>query len=229
MKLAQFLFLVLAGCSMTPVRDARAQVEGGLPIPHPRGPLEFAAGTEQMTLHELALAFARLTGAELALDPMTQQQLLAGKIVLASVAPVPADEVYPFVESFLSCNGYSLCVLKLGARPIVTLVGGPPRPGFNPEPLFVAEEDWPQLEDHPALLVRLAVTFRNIDSRQLQTQLRQLLVDAGGLRQCVPAGERGLIVQGPGRETLALVRLLREMDASSAAPATPAPAPADAR
>lgn len=227
MKLARLLVPVLVSCSMAPVRDAHVQAEGGLPLPHPRTPLEFTTGTEHLTLHELALSFARLTGAELALDPMTQQQLQQIRIALASTAPVPADEVYPFVESFLSCNGYSLCVLKLGERPVLTLVGGQARPGFNPEPLFVDEASWPLLEDHPALLVRLAVTFRNIDSRQLQTQLRQLLVDSTGLRQCVPAGDRGLIVQGPARETLALVRLLRKMDAESTAPTAPPPAETD--
>ena len=52
----------------------------------------------------------------------------------------------------------------------------------------------PELRRHPALLCQLVLTFENIDSRQLQTQLRQLLVDNSGMQQVVPAGERSLIL-----------------------------------
>lgn len=223
MKIVSLLFLALTACSMTPVRDARSEDNGGLPLPPARAALEFPAGAQEVHMYELVLGLARLTGCELALDPNTQQALQASRIALASDAPVPADEVYSFVETFLARQGFSLSVLKLGSRPIVGVFGHQTPPNGSPEPLFVQESQLSLLQDHPALLVRLAVTFRNIDTRQLQTQLRQLLVDPSGLRQCVPAGERSMILQGPGREMLALVELLREVDAATAAPAPLAP------
>jgi hypothetical protein len=85
-----------------------------------------------------------------------------------------------------------------------------------------------ELESHPALFVRLMITFDNLDSRQFQTQLRQITVDLAGLKQVVPAGDRGLIIQGLGADSAALVKLLREVDAASAARPAPAPAPAPA-
>ena len=225
MKLVSLLVLALVGCSMTSVRAARVEADDGLALPPARGPLEIAAGAEELNMHELVLALARITGVELALDPLTQQELQQSRVALVRDAPVPAEEAYAFVESFLARQGYALCVLKHGARPILGVFGQASRQSSTPEPLFVAESDLPLLEDHAALLVRVVVTFRNIDTRQLQTQLRQLLVDATGLRQCVPAGERSLILQGLGRETLSLVQLLREVDAASVAPSAPAPAP----
>jgi len=72
--------------------------------------------------------------------------------------------------------------------------------------------------------VRFLLNLENIDSRQLQTQLRQLLIDNSGARQCVPVGDRGVILQGPASEMASLARLLLDADAA-AGKRPPPPAP----
>jgi hypothetical protein len=176
-------------------------------------------------MHELVLALARITGVELALDPLTQQELQQSRVALVRDAPVPGRRSVRVRRELPGPPG--LRAVRAQARR--TSDPRRVRPGVatveHSRAAVRRRVDLPLLEDHAALFVRVVVTFRNIDTRQLQTQLRQLLVDASGLRQCVPAGERSLILQGLGRETLSLVQLLREVDAASVAPSAPAPAP----
>src|SRR5262249_33237752 len=83
-------------------------------------------------------------------------------------------------------------------------------------PTFVAPEDLDEYRDQPASLIITVLNFKNIDSRQLQTQLRQLLVDQTGSQQIVPARDRSLIMQGFGSYIASLANLLKLMDNVSA-------------
>jgi hypothetical protein len=94
------------------------------------------------------------------------------------------------------------------------------------QPVPIEPDAIEALADHPALLCQVMLVFENLDSRQLQTQLRQLLVDNTGMQQVVPAGDRGLLIQSTGAKLLGLARLLREFDVASAARPRAAPQPA---
>jgi len=184
----------------------------GLPLPPARGPLVFDPGTKEVGLDVLLLRFAELTGQELAYGQMEGQQLQQTREPLESTEPVPPEEVYSFVEGLLARQGVVLAPLTGGTRPILGVYASMGRQGMNPDALLVSPDQLPELDAHPALLVRLLFTFQHTDARQVQTQLRQITVDPSNLTQVVPVGELGLLLQGRAREIAGLVRILKVAD-----------------
>ncbi|MSR62185.1 MAG: hypothetical protein EXS08_07050 [Planctomycetes bacterium] len=221
MKLAALLSLVLAGGALAPAVPAPAS---HLPLPLAGADMTFEPGTTEITLDELLQRLAHLTGLELAMTAQTQQMLRSIKEPLEFAEPVPKDEVYSFVEAFLAHQGLVIAPITGGRRPILGVSASPAGGRDAPlDALYVDEADLAELELHPALLVRLLVQLKNIDTRQVQTQLRQLLVDNTGTSQIVPVGEHSLILQGRARDIAGLTQLLHEADKASAA-RPPAPA-----
>jgi hypothetical protein len=192
-------------------------------LPAPGGPLVFDPGTKEIGLEELLVRFAQLTGQELAMTQQTRLILGQVKEPLESATAVPKEEVYTFVEGLLARQDFVIAPVSGGTRPILGVqVTGDNR--MTPlVPLYVRADALAELAAHPALHVRMLVSFEHTDSRQVQTQLRQLLVDGGGVTQVVPVGDRGLILQGRASEMASLARLL--LDADEAAGMRPAPAP----
>lgn len=196
-----------------PVSDPLLQAPSALSLPPVRGPLVFEAGTDEVSLDQLLLSLAELTGQELALTPLGRQALQQAQEPLESAAPVPAAEVYTFVEGLLARHGVLIAPVTGGSRPILGVQGFPnSREGSILEPLAVDLTLLPELASHPALYVRFLVHFRHSDSRQIQTQLRQLLVDPSGMNYCLPVGELSLLLQGRASEMASLARLLLEAD-----------------
>jgi hypothetical protein len=201
-----------------------APAGGRLPLPPPRAALQFEPGMKEIGLDELVLRLAQLTGQELAMTPQTQQVLQQSSERLESTEPVPPEEVYAFVEGLLARQGVILAPVTGGSRPILGVSS--PENSRSPmlDPLYVERDALPELEGHPALLVRFLVRLENIDARQVQTQLRQLLVDNTGTNQVVPVGELALILQGRAREVAGIAKLLLEADKAAAGRRAPAPA-----
>ena len=221
MKLACLVLLVLA-TGTEPPQPCSAPA-GHLPLPAPSGGLAFEPGAKEIGLDELVALLAQLTGQELVMTAQTRQALAQAREPLESATPVPKEEVYTFVESVLARQGVLIVPLSGGTRPILG-VHVANEGGSTPlAPLYVQADVLGELADHPALHVRLLLSFQNTDSRQIQTQLRQLLVDDTGTSQCVPVGDRGLILQGRASEMASLARLL--LDSDEAAARWPAPAP----
>jgi len=213
--------LLLAGCASnrTETATAPAPARESFGLPEVRAPLVFPPDTHEVTLAWLVGELARLSGQELSFGAHTQQVLEQTKEVLELTTPVPADEVYAFVEGLLASEDFSIVPVKGGTRPVLAVLlwaGRDSNPLAVGAAVSVTREDLPQLRAHPALVCQLVLTFENIDSRQLQTQLRQLLADAGG-QQVVPAGERSLILRGNGTYLYNLAHLLLEVDRASAA------------
>lgn len=236
MRLAHFTVFVLASCSIAPAAPASGAAETHAPdlgLPAVRAPLEFPAGQEEVTLAWLLAELGRLTGQELSMDPGLRQQLEAAKEPFEIRSPVPAEEVYAFVEAMVLRENVFLAPLKGGTRPVLGVFGSARgQQTFNcAQAIPVTVARLGELDAHPAVLCQLVLHFDNIDTRQLQTQLRQLLVDNTGAQQVVPCGDRSLLIQGPGAKMAGLARLLAEVDRASAArpapdaPATPAESP----
>ena len=220
------MLLALSACA-TPASKSKepAREHHDFGLPPARAPLEFPAGAQEVTLGWLVDELARLTGQELAMQIQVRQALDLSKERLELTTPVPANEVYAYVEAMLAMQGLVIAPIKSGERPVLGVYGTAVRSGpdlLNPVPIEPGEVDG--LADHPALLCQVMLVFENIDSRQLQTQLRQLLVDNTGMQQVVPAGDRGLLMQATGAKLFGLARLLREVDRASAARKPPAPA-----
>jgi hypothetical protein len=189
--------------------------EEGLPLPLPREGLVFSGDTNEVTLGYLLDELARATGQELALSSADRDELSREKITLTHMDQVPAGEMYSFVESFLALQGVVIAPLKGGARPVlaVYLPGqGRRGPPIAPEPLPISQALFDEAAEHPALFVRIQLVLKHTDTRQLQTQLRQMLVDPIGIQNVVPAGERGLLLQGRAKFIVGLARQILELD-----------------
>jgi hypothetical protein len=222
--------LALAGCATTKDVPGQPHERSDFGLPPVRAALEFPSGEREVTLGWLVDELARLSGQELAMRPQLRQQLDQLREPLELTTPVPAHEVYAYVEGMLAVQGVVVAPVKAGDRPVLGVYGssmimGRPEAGET-RPLVIEPGQVEALVDHPALLCQVMLVFENIDSRQLQTQLRQLLVDSTGTKQVVPAGDRALLVQAPGAQLLGLVRLLRAVDLASAQRPRAAPQPA---
>jgi hypothetical protein len=223
MKLAALLSLLLVAGARAPAVSAP---ESRLPLPPVGAELSFEPGTSEIALDDLLERLAHLTGMELAMSPQTRVQLQGSKEPPEFAEPVPAAEVYSFVEGLLSRQGFVIAPISGGTRPILGVSGtqGGGRDGPL-DALYVEEAELAELELHPALLVRLFIDMENMDTRQVQTQLRQLLVDNTGTNQCVPVAEHGLILQGRARDVAGLTKLLHEADKAAGERPRPVPVP----
>jgi len=178
--------------------------------------------TEQMPLLDFVKLAQEATGFTFTYDPQTGTQLNQAKVVMLGTKTVPKSEFYNFFQIQLFINDFvcfevgppqiSQILIQSIAQGAQARGGG----GLTKTPVFVNPNDIDEYRDQPATLIITVLNFKNIDSRQLQTQLRQLLVDNTGSQQVVPAGDRSLILQGFGSYIASLVRLLRLVDDESA-------------
>src|SRR5262245_12515836 len=178
--------------------------------------------SEQMPLLDFVKLAQEATGYNFTYDPQTGQQLLQGKVVMLGTKTIPKSEFYNFFQILLFINDF-VCT-EIGPPQIRQIMiqslgqGGQARAGgaLGRSPLFVTHQELPDYQDQPARLIITVLNFQNIDSRTLQTQLRQLLVDNTGTQQVVPAGEHSLILQGFGSYVASLAKLLLLVDEFSA-------------
>lgn len=205
---------------------ALAQGQGKVPFIQRDGEflvLSFSEGQEQLPLLDFVKMAQEVTTFNFTYDPQTGQALAQAKVAMLGVKRIPASEFYNFFQIQLFINDF-VCV-EVGPPQISVILiqslsqnaqargsGG----ALGKNPVFVAPEDLDDYRDQPAVLIITVLNFKNIDSRQLQTQLRQLLVDSTGSQQIVPAGDRSLIMQGFGSYIASLSKLLRLVDEVSA-------------
>lgn len=227
MRLRHTLAFVLVGCSMAPVAPAGLAPAGDHGLPPVRAALEFPPDAKQVTLGWLVTELGRLTQQEITLSEALRDELEKTIEPLEITTPVPADEVYAFIEGLLVQHQVVVAPVKGGTRPVLGIYGvtqSRAPVSWSLRPVVVDPQHLALLDEHPALHCQLVLNFQNIDSRQLQTQLRQLLVDSTGFQQVVPCGDRSLLLQGCGQTLAGLATMLLEVDRASAGrPATPPP------
>jgi general secretion pathway protein D len=180
--------------------------------------------TDQLPLLDFVKLAQTATGYNFTYDPPTGQQLSTARVVMLGPKRIPKSEFYNFFQIQLFINDF-VCQ-EVGPPQISVILiqnigqGAQPRGGgggaLGKAPVFVAPQDLDDYKDQPASLIITVLNFENIDSRQLQTQLRQLLVDNSGYQQVVPAGDRSLILQGFGSYIASLATLLNLVDDYSA-------------
>ena len=205
---------------------ARAQ-EGRVPPIQEEGDfyiLNFSENpAEQLPLLDFVKLAQEATNYNFTYDPPTGQQLSQSKVVMLGPKRIPKSEFYNFFQIQLFINDF-VCQ-EVGPPQISVILiqnlgqGAQPRGGggaLGKSPTFVSPNDLDDYRNQPASLIITVLNFENIDSRQLQTQLRQLLVDNSGYQQVVPAGDRSLILQGFGSYIASLANLLRLVDEYSA-------------
>jgi len=194
--------------------------------------LNFAEeGNEKLSLLKFAGLAQEATGYHFTWDQDTENQLKAKFVFLLGQKRIPKVDFYNFFQIQLFINDF-VCI-EVGPPQIRVILiqsvqgaagnrqGSASALGKNP--IFVSPSDLDEYLTQPATLIMTVLSFQNIDTRQLQTQLRQLLVDPTGSQNVVPAGERSLIMQGFGSYVASLAKLLKLVDEYSAQDALETP------
>ncbi|MSR64021.1 MAG: hypothetical protein EXS08_16480, partial [Planctomycetes bacterium] len=179
---------------------------------------------EQLPLLDFVKLCQESTGFNFTYDSTTEGALKTAKVVMLGTKRIPKSEFYDFFQIQLFINDF-VC-LEVGPPQIKVILiqsitqqaGGRTGGGsaLGKSPTYVMPTDLEDYKDQPAALIITVLNFKNIDTRQLQTQLRQLLVDVSGSQQIVPAGEHSLIMQGFGSYIASLGKLLQLVDQYSA-------------
>ncbi len=221
MKALLGALLALALSALARAQDAR------IPLIQEEGDdfiLNFSENpAEQLPLLDFVKLAQEVTGLNFTYDPQTGTQLAQAKVVMLGPKRFRKGEFYNFFQIQLFINDFvcqevgppqiSLILIQnLGQGAQARGAGG----ALAKTPIFVSPQDLDDYRNQPASLIITVLNFENIDSRQLQTQLRQLLVDNSGYQQVVPAGDRSLILQGFGSYIASLATLLRLVDEYSA-------------
>src|SRR5688572_23375702 len=200
----------------TPPRPIREQGDSYI--------LQFSENSnDQLSLLDFVNYAQEATGFNFTYDVQTGQKLASGKVVMLGQKRIPKSEFYNFFQIQLFINDF-VCVEigppQISVIMIQDLSQNAQRAGgggaLGKSPTFVLSDDLGEYVDQPATLIITVLNFQNMDSRQLQTQLRQLTVDPSNSQQIVPAGERSLIMQGFGSYIASLARLLQLVDTYSA-------------
>lgn len=189
-------------------------------------------GPDQLTLLKFISMAQEATGVHFTYDQTTLQDLSTKKVFLLGQKRIPKADFYNFFQIQLFINDF-ICI-EVGPPQIrVVLIqpvqgaagrgGGQSASALGKNPTFVSPQDLDDYLTQPATLIMTVLSFQNIDTRQLQTQLRQLLVDPTGSQNVVPAGERSLIMQGFGSYIASLAQLLKLVDDYSATDALESP------
>jgi len=218
--LLAFSTLASAQTPQTPQKPAPVQEQGDDYI------LNFAeAAGEQLPLLDFVKLCQESTGKNFTYDSQTETALKGQHVVMLGTKRIPKSEFYEFFQVQLFINDF-VC-LEVGPPQIkVILIQSISQQGgaraaaggsaLGKSPTYVFPSDLEDYKDKPAELIITVLNFKNIDTRQLQTQLRQLLVDNTGSQQIVPAGEHSLIMQGFGSYIASLGKLLQLVDQYSA-------------
>jgi general secretion pathway protein D len=220
-----FLAGALLALCLSPVATAQGSQGGQPPVIQEEGDyyiLSFSENVqEQISLLDFVNICQATTGYNFVFDQQTQNLLSGAKLAMLGPKRIHKSEFYNFFQIQLFINEF-VC-LEVGPPQISVILiqsmgVGNNRGSSNAigrSPIFVSPQDLDDYKDQPAALIITVLSFQNIDSRQLQTQLRQLLVDPAGTQQAVPAGDHSLILQGFGSYIASLATLLNLVDRES--------------
>ena len=184
-------------------------------LPMPSGPLELTlAGATGISLDELLTRLSKLTGVTYSAVPTTKERLKATTVALSQDQRIPANEVYPWVESLLQQSGYSLAVLENAGAPLVGVYArGDPNsraPAINLDATQLHE-----CRMHPATFFSTVLTLPDVDVRSLGNSLRILAPDtaSGGV---IPVGTtNSVILSATGRDVADLAAMLLNVQAEA--------------
>jgi hypothetical protein len=215
---------LLAGCFTTRSRGAPASTppQAGAsatsshdPFPAAKQGFSIKAGTDGDTkLTQLVDDFSRVTGNTLVFTKEVRQLLDTTSSGLNHTLDVPADQVYPIVESILVQNDFML-VLRNDRDPRLLAIESlniNRRGGFKTDAAYVLPDRIHEWARHPAFLVTTVVDLKYTDVRTLANSLRTMFTDQN-TQQIVPIGNSNtLLVTGNGAFVASLVAMLHETD-----------------
>jgi hypothetical protein len=212
------LALLVAACAAPTETQPSTSNRGPMvaandPFPAAKSGLSLTGDKEQgLTLESVLSQFERVTGVHLVTTPDVEVMLAKTRAGVSVPLEVPANRVYPTVETLLVQNGLLLTLLT--SEPPVMVGVEPADSGkVMKRTWFATADDLDIAADHPALLISTIVTLPNTNIRDLSNSMRQVFQDPR-TQQIIPVGQsNSLMLSGRGSEVAALVRMLKVVDA----------------
>jgi hypothetical protein len=221
--------LMLASCFTTTSRGA-AETEAqnapsapsktpmAYPFPAVKEGISIKAGTDGDTkLTQLLNDFSRVTGNTLLITKEVRTQLENSSTGLNRSLDVPADRVYPIVESILVHNDFVLS-LRSEREPRLIAVesaNSNRRSPLRSGALVATERDLDAWSQHPAFLVTTILDLPNTDVRTLSNSMRTMFTDQN-TQVIIPVGNsNSLIITANGADLAMLAKMLRTVDETS--------------
>ena len=181
-------------------------------LPQANAPLALAGRSS--TLGQLVDELGELTSQHVIASHATRDRL-EEHWVDHEHAPVPASDVYAYVEAVLVDQGFVIAPIKYGGAPQLGVYGIRDRHGSRLKSVADAHSIRPGDQEgarrHPGLFARAVVHMPNTDTRMLQTQLRALVTDTS-TQAMISAGRHSLIMYGTASQLGNWVELLQRVD-----------------
>lgn len=220
-----------ANAAAAPAQDTAAVNQGSgaaVPAIQEEGDayvLNFAEiGEEGMTLEDFVKVCQDATGRNFTYSKETADPLRNNKVRMFGTKRIPKRDFYAFFQIMMFINDFA-CV-EVGPPHLSVIVihslggtAGRPQTGGGSilnKPIYVLQEDLPQYEDQPAVLVRTVVHLPNTDVRNLVNSLRTVQTQNQQYDSMINAGQsNAIILTGFGSSVAAQVKLLLLIDQAS--------------
>ncbi len=209
--------MLLAACATTNETQPSTANRGPMiaandPFPVPKSGLNLAGDKEQeLTLESVLAQFQRVTGVHIVTTPDVESVLARTTAGVSVPLEVPANRVYPTVETLLVQNGFVLTLLTSEA-PVMVGVEPADSGRILRRTWFATADDLAIIANHPALSVSTVVTLTNINVRELSNSMRQMFQDPR-TQQIIPMGNsNSVMISGRGSDLAGLVRMLKAVD-----------------
>ena len=181
--------------------------------------IEIGAGSDALpSMAALLDDYATLTGQVIVANDETRAHMQAQTIGITQSLTVPREEVQSFVERLMVEGDFIMQPLRDRAPRAVGVYSlrTQARNTVRSLAYFVSPGELDQFKDHPALLITTTVNLPNTDVRQLSNSMRTMITDAK-VQQMLPAGKsESLVVTGLGAHVVAVVNMLKTVDAANA-------------
>jgi type II secretory pathway component GspD/PulD (secretin) len=216
---------MLVSCFTTPSRDASEATQTPAakasavavkdPFPAPKEGISIKVGPDgEMKLAALLNEFSRVTGNTLLINKETKQALENMSTGLNHSLDVPAQDVYPVIESILVQNDFVLVVRNDREPRLIAVenLNANRRGGLKMDAVYVPGDQIAQWTRHPAFLVTTMIDLPYTDVRTMSNSLRTMFTDQN-TQQIIPVGNSNtLMMTGSGAFVANLSTMLRATD-----------------
>lgn len=210
--------LLSAACLLspgaTPEPAPTQKVVPGEHFPRPTEPLVVSGPGERVTsLLDLVGDLARISGVNVSLGAEVRSELETTQVGLVREASVPPEAVWSYAESLLKHHGFVISELRRTEPRVISVHGVNEHPsGFRWVP--IAADQVAAYGDHAALLVETWISFENLDTRQLITSIRGIMLNETQMALAM-GSSNSVFLRGTGSEVAALVALMQGADRAS--------------
>lgn len=191
----------------------------------PTASLEIPVGEDDdYSLADLLDEYAHVTGIHVSASTPTANALAATPVGLTDTLVVRAEAVHAVVQGLLCQHGFAVSALHTAQPGIAWIVSPHLDGGLRPPAIPIDASDVALLDDYPACLVSVAMSFEGVDARVLPTLMRPLIDYS--MSRMVAFGPELALFSGRAVDVQGWIGALRAAEAAAGASREVAASPA---